>query len=120
MAFAVRSTGSLARRDLGPGETPPRSAAVLLAAGAVEREIELAQDDPVVGGAAQLEPNRFATVAVTQLEGAGSIVVQPALAPLDQRDEHRQEVGTLGRQAVSMAGALPGLAVRLALQQPLT
>jgi hypothetical protein len=38
---------------------------LLPAAGAVEREIELAYGDLVLGGAAQLDPDPFAAVAVT-------------------------------------------------------
>jgi hypothetical protein len=72
----------------------------------------------MVGGASQLRTDALAAVAVAQLDGA-AVVVEPAVAPLHQRDERRQQLRPLGRQAVVLTRALPRLAVGLALEQPL-
>ena len=80
------------------------------------REVELLGGDLVSGGAAQLGRHRLATVPVAQLDRAAP-VVEPAVAPLHQRDQRREQVGALLGQPVALAGALAGLAVVLALEQ---
>ena len=63
------------------------------------------------------EVTRPPTVAVTDLD-AGSAVLLPAVAPLHQRHQHRQQVGSLLGQPIALTGALAGLLVGLALQDP--
>src|SRR4051794_41463999 len=70
------------------------------------------------GRAAQLQADGLAAVAVLELDGA-AVVGEPAVAPLHERHEGRDEVGALGRQPVAPAGALAGLAIVLPLEQPL-
>ena len=72
----------------------------------------------MAGGAAQLDADGLAAVAVEQLDRAAA-VVEPAVAPLHQRDQHREQVRALLGEPVLLAGALAGLAVVLALEQAL-
>jgi hypothetical protein len=45
-------------------------------------------------------------------------VAEPAVAPLHQADDHREEIGALLGEEVPVAGALSGLPVGLELQEP--
>ena len=96
-------------RRLIVARLPPASAA---------RQVELAWADAVPGGAPQLDADALAAVAVAQLHRAAALV-EPAVAPLHQRDQRREQIGALLGQPVSLPGALAGLAVVLALEQPL-
>jgi hypothetical protein len=54
---------------------------------------------------------------VAQLDRPAPLV-EPLVAPLHQGDQRREQVGALLGQPVAPARALPGLAVVLALEQP--
>src|SRR4051794_21012161 len=68
-------------------------------------------------GAAQLYADRL-TAAVVLEPDAAAVLAQPAVAPLHQRGEHGEEIRALLGQPVAVAGALAGVAIRLALQKP--
>src|SRR5262249_34637298 len=69
-------------------------------------------------GAAKLHGNGLAAVPVAQLDGPAALV-EPTVAPLHQRHKRWEQVRALGRQLVALPGSLSGLAVILALEQPL-
>src|SRR5689334_12410881 len=65
--------------------------------------------------AAQLDADGRPAVAVAQLDRAAA--VEPAVAPLHERGQHREQVGALVGEPVGAPGALARLAVVLALEQ---
>jgi hypothetical protein len=73
-------------------------------------EVQIGKLDLVAVPATQLCPNRGAASPVQELRWAAG-VAEPAVAPLRQADDHREEVGALLGQAVAVAGALSGLLV---------
>src|SRR3954454_15550325 len=86
------------------------------AAPATRDEIQLVRRHLVPRGAAQLDGDGLAALAMAQLNRA-TMLVEPLVAPVHQGDERREQVGALVGQAVALAGALAGLAVVLALEQ---
>jgi predicted dinucleotide-binding enzyme len=66
--------------------------------------------------AAQLDRDRLVAAAVAELHRPAALV-EPLVAPLHQRGQRGEQVGALLGQPVALAGALPGLAVVLALEQ---
>lgn len=82
----------------------------------MRREVELVEVDLVVVVAAQLDMDAASAVAVTQLDGP-AVVCRPAVAPLHEGDEHRQQLGALAGEAVARPGSLTGFAVFVALEE---
>jgi hypothetical protein len=80
-------------------------------------EIELVGANLVSGGAAKFDGDGLAAVAVAQFNRPAAIV-EPAVAPLHQRSEHREEIGALIGEPVTLTRALPRLPIVLALEQP--
>ena len=60
----------------------------------------------MAGGAAQLDGHRLAAVTVAKLDRATALV-QPAVTPLFQRHQSREQIGALLGQPVALTGALP-------------
>jgi len=65
----------------------------------------------MAGPAGQLEPHRFAAVAVPQQHRRALRAGLVPVAPLHQRHHHRVQVNALSRQPVLVPAALPGLLV---------
>ena len=78
--------------------------------------VATAADRQYAGGAADLRGDLRAAAAVLEDDRA-TLVVDPAIAPLHQRDDRGEEVHALLGQAVALAGPLPRLAVVLAHEQ---
>ncbi len=79
-------------------------------------EIYVGQLDRVAVLAAELCADDAAASAVQQVRRPAG-VAEPAVAPLHQADDHREEVGAFLRQAVAVPCALPGLLVGLELEE---
>ena len=62
----------------------------------------------MAGGAAHLDTHALTAVAVNQLDRAAALV-EPAIAPLHERDENREQVGALLGEPVLLTGPLAGL-----------
>ena len=103
------------RRDAPGG---PSARAPPTAAAGSDDEVKLARCRVVARGAAQLGLHGLAA-AVVRSSTRRAAVGQPAVAPLHQRDQHREQVRALLGQPVLVAGALARLAVGDALEQPL-
>src|SRR5262249_43335280 len=65
----------------------------------------------------ELHAHALAALAMAQLDGPCT-VREPAITPLHQRGERREEVGASRRQPVALALALPRLLIVLALEEP--
>src|SRR2546430_3489035 len=85
------------------------------ASAAAGSERQLAGGDRVSGGAAQLDPHALAALVVAQLDAASAL--QPALAPLQERGQRREQLDALVREAIALARAFARLAVGLAREQ---
>ena len=71
----------------------------------------------MIRAAPELSADRLPAPPVAQLDWTAGLV-KPPITPLHQRGEHGEEVSSLFRESVMLARALAGLAVVLALQQP--
>jgi len=65
------------------------------------------------GGAAELHANRFAALAVVDLDWRPCGVGRPAVAPLHQRNKGWEQLEALVSQAVLVASSVPRFAIRL-------
>jgi hypothetical protein len=72
----------------------------------------------MVRRAAELDCYRLSTIAVVDLHGP-RVVGDPAVSPLHERQESREQLRTLCREVVALAGSLAGFPVVGALHQAL-
>src|SRR5438067_3152801 len=84
----------------------------------MRHDVELVDRDVMSGCASQLNAHRLAASAMAELERAAP-VIEPAISPLHQRGDCREEVGAFLREPVLLAGALPGFSIVLAYEQTL-
>src|SRR5439155_8256338 len=68
------------------------------------------------GCTSQLDAHRLAASSVAELERP-SLIVEPAIPPLHQRSECREEIGAFLGESVPLARALPRLPIVLAHEQ---
>ncbi len=99
--------------------TPAQLVATHATAGAAapHREVKLAHVDLVSGSAEELDLDPLAAVAVAQLDRT-AVFIKPSIAPLHERDQGRKKFGSLLGEPITLPRPLTGLAVVLALKQP--
>src|SRR3954469_18139289 len=118
---APRESGSHPRlvtdaRSSGASRGPPPGRP--LGCALAQRDIEIVDRDPMSGRASQLDGHRVAAPPVAKLERA-PLVVEPAIPPLHQRSERREEIVAFLGEPVLLARALSGFPIVLAHEQAL-